>query len=109
MFIAADLAANASLSSLAFSANTAALGSSVYWVRASSPSAALSCAGCAYAPANNDSISTEPLTLAFVEQQPTTVVSAQVRAAGPMQQQQQQQQMPAEWQQQPCCLLVVRR
>ena len=77
-FIAADLAANANLSSLTFSANAAALGTSVYWVRADSPAAALTCTGCAYAPASNDSVSTEPLTLAFREQPPTSVVSEQV-------------------------------
>ena len=54
-------------------------GSSVFWVHASSPGAALACSNCVSLPASNYSIATEPLTLAFVQPPPTTAVSAQVR------------------------------
>lgn len=52
-------------------------GSSVYWLRARSPNAALACTNCVSLPPSNASISTEPLTLAFVQPPPASVVSAQ--------------------------------
>ncbi|KAK9829421.1 hypothetical protein WJX72_005757 [[Myrmecia] bisecta] len=77
VFLGADLSSNALLDSLTFVNNTGILGEDVYWLRAQSPNASLSCSGCSYAPGVGSSIATEVLAASYLQQPAGSVQSAE--------------------------------